>query len=374
MEENKKGKFTVVVLIIIIFLIISLLGVLVLNFVFEFQETDEVENQKSIGDFLTQKVINTEKNNKISGGISDTIKSTPTGEKATTPTKTIENANNNYHYLQIDDTAKIIYDKINENIEDMKTGTYDINFGKQFNDLLHKSDGKNELNKSYQEAVDAIMLDYPEYFFINVEKLIMTVSSTTIGSKTTYEVSIGHGEESYLEDGFSNKNDVDIAIRAVRNFRYQASVGGSDYKIVQNAHDWLINGIEYDESLSEQNIRNIYGALNNKKAVCEGYAKAFKYIMDEANIPCIIVIGNGINASGKTESHAWNYVKVDGVWYGIDVTWDDPILIGGGKLSDKDRYKYFLKGTSFLKNHLATGKASETGITFTYPDLGADYK
>lgn len=374
MEEDKKGKFTIIVLIVIIFLIIGLLGVLLLNVISELKNDEEDTDLAQSSDFSFQKVIEFAKNNNISGESSALIQKTPEGAAAPTEKKVQEVANNNYHYSQIDDTAKTIYDKLNDNIEEMKSGTYDVKFGKQFNSLLHEAKGKENLNKSYQEAIDALMLDYPEYFFINVEKLIMTVSSTTVNNTTTYEVTIGHNDESYLSDGFSNKNDVDVAIRAVRNFRYQASVGGDDYKIVLNAHDWLINSMEYDQTLSEDNIRNIYGALANKKAVCEGYAKAFKYIMDGANIPCIVAVGNGINASGKTESHAWNYVKVNGVWYAIDVTWDDPILIGGGKLPDKDRYRYFLKGKSFLDNHFPTGLASETGIAFTYPELGNDYK
>ena len=58
-------------------------------------------------------------------------------------------------------------------------------------------------------------------------------------------------------------------------------------------HDYLVNNVEYDTSISQSNIYDIYGALVNNVAVCEGYARAFKYIMDEMNIPCVLVIGQG---------------------------------------------------------------------------------
>ena len=369
MEKESNGNFISIILIIMILLIVAGLSILVINNMYIFEEK-EGEISKNQENFAYDKVINSERRDEDT---TEVIGILSNNEEQTQKKEVKEIANNNYHYEQIDDTAKKIYNKINNDIEKMKTGTYSVDFGKQFNDLLHKSDGKNILNKSYQQAIDALMLDYPEYFFIDVEKLIMTITSTTSGKNTTYEVIIGNSDESYLEEGFSNKNDVDKAIREVRNVRNQIS-GDSKYNIILNVHDLLVDNVEYDQSISKQNIRNVYGTLCNKVAVCEGYAKTFKYMMDGANIPCIVVIGNGVNSQGKTESHAWNYVEIDGTWYGIDVTWDDPVLIGGGKLSKKDKYKYFLKGKELLNNHTPTGLASETGIVFSYPELGNDYK
>jgi transglutaminase/protease-like cytokinesis protein 3 len=104
-------------------------------------------------------------------------------------------------------------------------------------------------------------------------------------------------------------------------------------------HDYLVETIDYDSSLSKDNIYNIFGALISKECVCEGYAKSFKYLMDGLNIPCTMVIGKARNSSGNTESHAWNYVKIDEKWYAIDVTWDDPVVIGIGNLDRTRKYK-----------------------------------
>ena len=111
--------------------------------------------------------------------------------------------------------------------------------------------------------------------------------------------------------------------------------------------------------------------LMKKRAVCEGYANTFKYLMDELNIPCVIVFGNATNSSGETEAHAWNYVQLDnGQWYAIDTTWDDPIIYGGGTLTDDSKYKYFLVGTNSLSgNHEEDFDVSGTGQDFRYPEL-----
>ena len=122
--------------------------------------------------------------------------------------------------------------------------------------------------------------------------------------------------------------------------------------------------------MSQTNIYDIYGALVKKESVCEGYAKSFKYLMDSVEIPCVIVAGEGTNSEGSTENHAWNYVELDGKWYAIDCTWDDPIIIGGGKLSNSAKYKYFLKGESeFNQSHFPSGQFTENGKVFEYPSL-----
>ena len=110
----------------------------------------------------------------------------------------------------------------------------------------------------------------------------------------------------------------------------------------------MIDTVEYDVNAGT-GIRDIYGTLINQKAVCEGYAKAFKYIMDELEIPCILVCGTATNSVGVTENHAWNYVQIDGIWYAVDVTWDDPVpdlgeyvsyecfLLSGAAIQEEDR-------------------------------------
>jgi transglutaminase/protease-like cytokinesis protein 3 len=92
--------------------------------------------------------------------------------------------------------------------------------------------------------------------------------------------------------------------------------------------------------------------------------------MDAESIPCVLISGTAQNSEGTTENHEWNYVQLDGKWYAIDVTWDDPIIQGGGYLTNSLKYKYFLKGLNTInKNHFLNGKVSVNGITFTYPNL-----
>ena len=85
-------------------------------------------------------------------------------------------------------------------------------------------------------------------------------------------------------------------------------------------HDRLVQAVSYDTGLDKPNIYNAYGAIVDRVAVCEGYARAMQYLLYQAGIQCLMATG-----SSKGETHAWNVVRIDGAYYHLDPTWDDPV-------------------------------------------------
>ena len=86
-------------------------------------------------------------------------------------------------------------------------------------------------------------------------------------------------------------------------------------------HDYLVTHCQYDVSVFTDSLNakyNAYNVLIEHCAVCQGYSEAFKYLCDAVGIECYVVTSDEIN-------HAWNLVKLDGVYYFIDCTWDDPL-------------------------------------------------
>lgn len=69
---------------------------------------------------------------------------------------------------------------------------------------------------------------------------------------------------------------------------------------------------------------NAYGVLINGKAVCEGYSKAILMLLRMAGLEAKSVVGYGIDGTNKIP-HAWNMVKINGVFTLLDSTWDDPV-------------------------------------------------
>ena len=105
----------------------------------------------------------------------------------------------------------------------------------------------------------------------------------------------------------------------------------SDYDKVRSLHDYLKSNLEYDTVAAtshrpnERNIaeaHNIIGALLKNKCVCEGFAKAFKFLCDKIGLECWVVSGKGSSSIGAGP-HAWNIVKINGYYHHVDVTWDN---------------------------------------------------
>lgn len=284
-----------------------------------------------------------------------------------------------YYYHQLDKYAKIIYDGFEENKENMKSGTYKIEFGTEFNDLLNSPGGEEDINIAFQSAWNAYTYDNMDVFYIDVGKLTLTTRTTTIGSISTHRVELSNGDNaSYLKDNFNSQTKIDGKLNLLEAIQEEIArqlEGSSDYTKIREVHNWMVDNIEYDVDLEADEPYSISGALTEGKAVCEGYARGFKYIMDELNIPCVLVSGTGTNSAGETESHAWNYVQLDGNWYAVDVTWDDPIVIGNGYLSDETKYTHFLKGSNtFFSSHKEDGYLSPNSMKFTFPELSlVDY-
>ena len=283
------------------------------------------------------------------------------------------NVENEFYFSQLDIYGKLIYSELYKNIENLKTGTYTVNYGVTFNDLLHEENGAEILENDFQVAVNALIFDKPEVFFLDITKMYLFTEITSFGPKKTYRISIGPNNGiSYLSSAFPNEESVRNYENELDKIANNIVTEQESYKQIKQVHDYIVENIEYDSTVSKANIYNIYGALINREAVCEGYAKAFKYIMDKLNIPCLIACGVGLNSKGQTESHAWNYVRVYGTWYAVDTTWDDPVIVGGGSATYDMRYQYFLKGSNdFFKDHTEDGNLIGT-FTFKYPTISTE--
>ncbi|WP_274648718.1 S-layer homology domain-containing protein [Paenibacillus humicola] len=113
--------------------------------------------------------------------------------------------------------------------------------------------------------------------------------------------------------------------------------GMSDYEKELAIHDYLLLHVAYDydnyvRNTVPEDSYTIYGAMIKGIAVCQGYAYAAQLLLEMAGIETHLVTGT---AGGV--AHAWNKVKIDGDYYNLDVTWDDPVPDVAGRVA----YGYF---------------------------------
>lgn len=110
----------------------------------------------------------------------------------------------------------------------------------------------------------------------------------------------------------------------------------SDYEKTLFIHDSLSQMIKYSNKNGKA-CHTIIGALINGQAVCDGYSKAFKYLLDQTSIESLIVSGTACNQKSlKHENHSWNMVKIGGKWCHVDLTFNTSI-----RINDYLRYDYF---------------------------------
>ena len=167
----------------------------------------------------------------------------------------------------------------------------------------------------------------------------------------------------YTPEGAAEKRRQDAEEQAVVDaaIAFCVTDGMSNYEIAKALHDYLATHNEYDMRLYSGNLpalsRTSYGALVNRTSVCSGYALAYQHLMEDAGIPCEYV--TGMTTRG---SHAWNIVQIDGEWYHVDVTWDDPTPDREGYV----RYKYFLKSDKAMSRDHVSWEASHTCTSTKY--------
>lgn len=88
---------------------------------------------------------------------------------------------------------------------------------------------------------------------------------------------------------------------------------GSDYQKALWLHDWLLNQLEYDNSLQWSSAES---ALTRGSGTCQAYESAYSQLLTAADI-------ENAETRDTYDGHTWNAVKLDGEWYQVDCTWDD---------------------------------------------------
>lgn len=219
-------------------------------------------------------------------------------------------------------------------------------------------EGDRSLAKAFQAGRDAFAYDNADLFYVDFSKMSFRVSRTS----GVYSAKLGaKAGGNYYKDGFSSPYEAAVAVSASRNVISQIAALSdrerSDKERARAAHDALLARVSYGNGFCSNEA---YGALMQGTAVCEGYARAYKAILEELDIPCVLIRGK---TSGG-QLHMWCAVRIGGEWLAVDPAWDDP---GSGM-----RYTYFLQRSGTLsQSHIPVGVLSPGGRAFRYPNLAS---
>ena len=224
---------------------------------------------------------------------------------------------------------------------------------------------KTALFENCRPGIDSALFDIPELFWIDLNQMGVNIQNYDISYNMfkrnfTIEMSELTFNPAFYESygSLETVNEYKQKLtEAVENFPVS---GETRYDQLKSIHDYICKYTFYD--IESPFTSSAVGAIVEPGAVCEAYSEGFKIICDSLGIPCVLIVGN-FN-SENDEAHMWNYVQMeDGLWYAVDLTWDD--LDGDG---GEVKHQYFLKGAeSFSAYH--TPQETIGFTTFNYPEL-----
>ncbi len=192
----------------------------------------------------------------------------------------------------------------------------------------------------------------PLYYFTYTGYTIKTEGN---GSNTTYSFCFLAGTDYAKAEARYNANEK--VLEMINDFeeQYEALESKDDYTVSKMIHDYICNKISYaydknGDASEEYWAHNILGVAEMGSGVCECYAETYLLLSYLTDLNCLIVLGE---SSGG--GHVWNYVEIDGTWYGVDATWDD-----GEEIS----YDYFLVSKSIMSKAHQANDSNSYGIDY----------
>lgn len=233
---------------------------------------------------------------------------------------------NNYSYVQITDDfiakdekhlLNIYYTIINSGID-----SFTFRCDKEYVNCL---DDVDSLSNSQSVLSNINSFVHPYNSFSSVE-----TQYDTLG-KVVLKINKAYSEEEIAAVNNEVKKVIDSKNASIIDTR----------DLIKTFHDYIINNTKYDSNRSDRKIVDYksdiaYGPLIEGYGLCGGYTDAMALFLDYYKIPNFKVI---------SENHIWNAVRVDGKWYHLDLTWDDPISKSGKDILE---YTFFLIKTEKL--------------------------
>lgn len=252
----------------------------------------------------------------------------------------------NYYYNFLTGDERDFYDRLDSlsytyltSQKDISGATYN---GKIYSDYVY---GGSLTSDEMSEVLMLFKYSNPQYYFINSSYLYSYYGSDCYMAFGLYSAFLNGSTRSA-----ATLSLIGNVSSMVSEIQAQTGVLAREKK----AHDLIIDRVSYDLNIIELGSDSAAFAVYEdtaytqscystfcgtaKTTVCAGYALAFEMLCNAVGIDCIAVL---------SDSHAWNIARLNGNWYYVDCTWDDPVTSDG---SNVKQYLYFNRNDLELQN------------------------
>ena len=184
----------------------------------------------------------------------------------------------------------------------------------------------------------ALRAVYPELFFVDLQ---YRYSYKTIGGVNytsslllSYDVS-SVSELNAMLDKFYSKADGYLSL---------VDDSMNDFTKALVLHDAIVMNSEY--FVAKDGVSGTpYTLMVEGWGKCEDYSRAYAFLLAQLGIKSELVTSSSMN-------HEWMKIRLDGKYYQVDITWDDPVSAGEGTdFPGRVSHEYFLFSDSTFPNH-----------------------
>ena len=217
-----------------------------------------------------------------------------------------------YYYSQMNDAEKRLYDALYAECMEYLTTTKDCEWEDYFK-YYHTGFLRYDDSLSLEQADGVVRIfaaSNPQFYFLDGYPLHW---------RQTDEHGFDYFIENYISiivyDDFANgierEKSTKQFISTVNEYIDIINQETTDYEKERAAHNIIALRLDYNDSKYDQSSAS---AFLTTESVCAGYSAGLELLLNGVGIECIPV---------GSKNHKWLQVKIDDVWYGVDVTWDD---------------------------------------------------
>ena len=260
---------------------------------------------------------------------------------------------------QLDALGKAVYDILLPKVKAVAAGEQTST---EFSGMLTSVSSPNDVLDAIGRAMDALMEDCP-YELYWYDK---TTPANRVSNGRSFNVSFAVSAD-YSATGATGSTTTRSDLSRVKTAANKAAAivanhkGENDCAKLDSYRSEICNLVSYNDSAANGYYGHygdpwqlvwVFDGDSSTSVVCEGYAKAFKYLCDlstfkNSSIACYTVEGTMVSNS-YSGGHMWNIVTVDGKSYLADITNCDAGSVGSAlQASDTAPGRYlFMKGYS----------------------------